>query len=80
MATAPSPFRTAAGNLCLGSAPDSWGIWFPEDEHQVSYTRFLEGGAGGPAASRSPAARPSVRCTGPRCGTTCSPTSAGSRR
>ncbi|MEU0119193.1 TIM barrel protein [Streptomyces bobili] len=42
MATAPSPLRTVAGNLCLGSAPDSWGIWFPEDEHQVSYTRFLD--------------------------------------
>ncbi len=38
----PSPLRTTAGNLCLGSAPDSWGIWFPEDEHQVPYTRFLD--------------------------------------
>jgi sugar phosphate isomerase/epimerase len=34
--------RTVAGNLCLGSAPDSWGIWFPEDEQQVPYTRFLD--------------------------------------
>ena len=43
MATAPpTPPRTTAGNLYLGSAPDSWGIWFPEDEHQVSYTRFLD--------------------------------------
>ncbi|MFE0102865.1 TIM barrel protein [Streptomyces sp. NPDC059009] len=42
MATAPSPLRTVAGNLCLGSAPDSWGVWFPEDEHQVPYTRFLD--------------------------------------
>ena len=42
MATAPPPPRTTAGNLCLGSAPDSWGVWFPEDEHQVSYTRFLD--------------------------------------
>ncbi|MFF7467353.1 TIM barrel protein [Streptomyces sp. NPDC008092] len=42
MATAPSALRTTAGNLCLGSAPDSWGIWFPEDEHQVPYTRFLD--------------------------------------
>ncbi|MFD4562565.1 2-keto-myo-inositol dehydratase, partial [Streptomyces sp. NPDC058469] len=32
MATAPTPLRTVAGNLCLGSAPDSWGIWYPEDE------------------------------------------------
>ncbi|MFF5010947.1 TIM barrel protein [Streptomyces phaeochromogenes] len=42
MATAPSPLRTIAGNLCLGSAPDSWGIWFPEDEQQVPYSRFLD--------------------------------------
>ena len=42
MATAPGPLRTIAGNLCLGSAPDSWGIWFPEDEQQVPYTRFLD--------------------------------------
>ncbi|MCG7205242.1 TIM barrel protein [Streptomyces arenae] len=42
MATAPAPLRTTVGNLCLGSAPDSWGIWFPEDEHQVPYTRFLD--------------------------------------
>ncbi|MFF4728773.1 TIM barrel protein [Streptomyces mirabilis] len=42
MAPAPSPLRTTAGNLCLGSAPDSWGVWFPEDEHQVPYTRFLD--------------------------------------
>ncbi|MGC7097267.1 TIM barrel protein [Amycolatopsis lurida] len=34
--------RTTAANLCLGSAPDSWGVWFPEDEHQVPYTRFLD--------------------------------------
>jgi inosose dehydratase len=33
---------TVIGNLCLGSAPDSWGVWFPEDEHQVPYTRFLD--------------------------------------
>ncbi|CAL9280725.1 MULTISPECIES: TIM barrel protein [Streptomyces] len=42
MATAPPPIRTTVGNLCLGSAPDSWGVWFPEDEHQVPYTRFLD--------------------------------------
>ncbi|MFF5370000.1 TIM barrel protein [Streptomyces sp. NPDC013187] len=42
MATAPPPPRITVGNLCLGSAPDSWGVWFPEDEHQVPYTRFLD--------------------------------------
>jgi sugar phosphate isomerase/epimerase len=33
---------TAANKLVLGSAPDSWGVWFPEDEHQLPYTRFLD--------------------------------------
>ncbi|WP_042391769.1 TIM barrel protein [Streptacidiphilus carbonis] len=28
--------------LILGSAPDSWGVWFPEDEHQLPYQRFLD--------------------------------------
>ncbi|CAM5248245.1 TIM barrel protein OS=Streptomyces chartreusis OX=1969 GN=HUT05_42030 PE=4 SV=1 [Streptomyces chartreusis] len=42
MATAPTSLRTTAGNLCLGSAPDSWGVWFPEDDRQVPYTRFLD--------------------------------------
>lgn len=42
MATSPSPLRTVAGNLCLGSAPDSWGIWFPEDDQQLPYSRFLD--------------------------------------
>ncbi|WP_116100663.1 TIM barrel protein [Amycolatopsis thermalba] len=34
--------RTVIGNLCLGSAPDSWGVWFPQDEQQVPHTRFLD--------------------------------------
>jgi sugar phosphate isomerase/epimerase len=28
--------------LILGSAPDSWGVWFPEDEHQLPWQRFLD--------------------------------------
>jgi inosose dehydratase len=31
-----------AGSLCLGTAPDSWGVWFPSDEHQVPFGRFLD--------------------------------------
>ncbi|GAB2977885.1 sugar phosphate isomerase/epimerase [Amycolatopsis acidiphila] len=38
--------RTVIGNLCLGTAPDSWGVWFPEDDQQVPYTRFLDELAG----------------------------------
>jgi len=26
----------------VGSAPDSWGVWFPQDPHQVPYGRFLD--------------------------------------
>lgn len=29
-------------NLVLGSAPDSWGVWFARDERQVPFTRFLD--------------------------------------
>jgi inosose dehydratase len=26
----------------VGSAPDSWGVWFPQDERQVPWQRFLD--------------------------------------
>ncbi|MFD7612843.1 sugar phosphate isomerase/epimerase family protein [Streptomyces sp. NPDC059828] len=26
----------------IGSAPDSWGVWFPEDPQQVPWRRFLD--------------------------------------
>ena len=29
-------------NLRLGTAPDSWGIWFPDDPRQVPWRRFLD--------------------------------------
>lgn len=28
--------------LILGSAPDSWGVWFPSDERQTPWYRFLD--------------------------------------
>ena len=28
--------------LTLGTAPDSWGVWFPEDAHQVSWKQYLD--------------------------------------
>lgn len=31
-----------AQNLRLGTAPDSWGVWFPDDPHQVSWSTFLD--------------------------------------
>jgi inosose dehydratase len=29
-------------NLQLGTAPDSWGVWFPNDPEQVPWHRFLD--------------------------------------
>ena len=26
----------------VGTAPDSWGVWFPDDPRQMPYTRFLD--------------------------------------
>ena len=28
--------------ILVGSAPDSWGVWFPNDPEQTPYTRFLD--------------------------------------
>lgn len=28
--------------LRVGSAPDSWGVWFPDDPQQVPWSRFLD--------------------------------------
>jgi inosose dehydratase len=42
MAVNPPAAGSAAASLCLGTAPDSWGIWFAEDDRQVRYTRFLD--------------------------------------
>ena len=28
--------------LRLGTAPDSWGVWFPEDPNQVPWPRYLD--------------------------------------
>lgn len=29
-------------SILVGSAPDSWGVWFPDDRQQTPYTRFLD--------------------------------------
>jgi inosose dehydratase len=31
-----------ANNVVIGSAPDSWGIWFADDPHQTPAGRFLD--------------------------------------
>ena len=28
--------------LRIGTAPDSWGVWFPDDPKQVPWDRFLD--------------------------------------
>ena len=28
--------------ITIGTAPDSWGVWFPEDPEQVPPGRFLD--------------------------------------
>lgn len=34
--------NTDLSRLTLGNAPDSWGVWFPRDDHQVSWTQYLD--------------------------------------
>jgi len=29
-------------NVTVGTAPDSWGVWFPEDPRQMPWQRFLD--------------------------------------
>src|SRR5919202_2828882 len=29
-------------NVRIGSAPDSWGVWFPDDPKQIPWQRFLD--------------------------------------
>ncbi|WKX70406.1 sugar phosphate isomerase/epimerase [Streptomyces sp. XD-27] len=38
-ATSPVP---SLDRIRVGSAPDSWGVWFPDDPQQVPWQRFLD--------------------------------------
>lgn len=42
MAAAHQPLPTALDRIRVGSAPDSWGVWFPTDDQQVPWQRFLD--------------------------------------
>jgi inosose dehydratase len=33
---------SAATGVRIGTAPDSWGVWFPDDPQQVPWQRFLD--------------------------------------
>ncbi|MFI2758755.1 sugar phosphate isomerase/epimerase family protein [Streptomyces echinatus] len=37
---------TPLDRIRVGSAPDSWGVWFPDDPRQVPWDRFLDEVAG----------------------------------
>ena len=39
---APAPQTTGSARIRIGSAPDSWGVWFPDDPQQVPWQRFLD--------------------------------------
>lgn len=38
----PGPEEPSLPNLLLGTAPDSWGVWFPDDPRQVPWHQFLD--------------------------------------
>ncbi|MCC3772165.1 sugar phosphate isomerase/epimerase [Streptomyces sp. UNOC14_S4] len=38
----PTPVPSPASRIRVGSAPDSWGVWFADDPAQVPWQRFLD--------------------------------------
>ena len=34
--------QSSLSRIRIGSAPDSWGVWFPDDPRQVPWQRFLD--------------------------------------
>lgn len=36
------PTGAAYERLHLGTAPDSWGVWFDDDPHQVGWRTYLD--------------------------------------
>ena len=40
--TDPDGLPSGLDRIHLGTAPDSWGVWFPDDPHQVPWHRFLD--------------------------------------
>jgi len=42
VSTTPSPVPAELSKLRLGTAPDSWGVWYPDDPAQVPWTRYLD--------------------------------------
>jgi inosose dehydratase len=46
VSTAAAGRSSAGSRLRLGTAPDSWGVWFPDDPRQVPWSQFLDEAAG----------------------------------
>jgi inosose dehydratase len=42
MTTSPPSGGPEFSRLRLGTAPDSWGVWFADDPHQVTWERYLD--------------------------------------
>ncbi|NQX13433.1 TIM barrel protein [Microbacteriaceae bacterium VKM Ac-2855] len=42
MSITEQPAETAEQSLRIGTAPDSWGVWFPNDPGQIPWQRFLD--------------------------------------
>jgi inosose dehydratase len=42
MTTDAAPAGSTRSRIRLGSAPDSWGVWFPDDPAQTPWRRFLD--------------------------------------
>ncbi|AJZ85695.1 MULTISPECIES: sugar phosphate isomerase/epimerase family protein [Streptomyces] len=40
--TADASPAPALDRIRVGSAPDSWGVWFPDDDQQIPWQRFLD--------------------------------------
>ncbi|MEV4939938.1 sugar phosphate isomerase/epimerase family protein [Streptomyces zaomyceticus] len=40
--SSPSSRPSPPPRIRIGSAPDSWGVWFPDDPRQVPWQRFLD--------------------------------------
>src|SRR3954447_14303882 len=60
---------TNLSRLQLGIAPDSWGVWFPEDPHQVTWRQYLDEIARAATCGLSLAHRAFCRRIQPSCAT-----------
>ena len=60
---------TNLSRLTLATAPDSWGVWFPQDPHQVGWQQYLDEVAAAGYLEPSSGRRASSRRTRRGCAT-----------